>query len=211
MSRFGLESPGRLLVYFCLLLAAATQVSAQRLIVEDETPPGGVFAMFGLGVIDVAEGTGLDIPMGITAISPTHRVMIGVKILDLGLLQGSSGDQRYRRFYDPRFGREVCVDTAMDQYASFSRCAGSTNLLRSLSTDVNVLPVETVIVGNKPGSLHAGLGWRLNDPKTVFGTIGMFFPSRTGKAAAMRLSMGRRYIFLGFSWGVDVRRALALF
>ena len=211
MSRFGLESPGRRLVYFCLLLAAATQVSAQRLIVEDETPPGGVFAMFGLGVIDVAEGTGLDIPMGITAISPTHRVMIGVKILDLGLLQGSSGDQRYRRFYDTRFGREVCVDTATNQYASFSRCAGSTNLLRSLSMDVNVLPVETVIVGNKPGSLHAGLGWRLNDPKTVFGTIGMFFPSRTGKAAAMRLSMGRRYIFLGFSWGVDVRRALALF
>ena len=31
------------------------------------------------------------------------------------------------------------------------------------------------------------------------------------KAAAMRLSMGKRYIFLGFSWGVDVRRALALF
>ena len=94
---------------------------------------------------------------------------------------------------------------------SFNRCAGSTNLLRSLSVDLNVLPVETVIVGNKPGSLHAGLGWRLNDPSTLYGTIGMFFPSHTGKAAAVRLSMGRRYIFLGFSWGVDVRRALTFF
>lgn len=210
MSRSGLESPGGLLVYFCLLLAAVTQVSAQRLIVEDETPPGGVFAMFGLGVIDVAEGTGLDIPMGITAISPTHRVMIGVKILDLGLLQGSS-DQRYLRLYHTRFRQEICYARATGQPVPFNRCAGSTNVLRSLSMDVNVLPVETVIVGNKPGSLHAGLGWRLNDPKTVFGTIGMFFPSRTGKVVAMRLSMGKRYIFLGFSWGVDVRRALALF
>jgi hypothetical protein len=203
VSRFGLS--------LCLLLGMASQVTGQRLIVEDQTPPAGVFAMFGVGVIDIDEGTGLDIPLGITAVSPGHRILATVTLFDLGLLQGSSGDQRYRRLYDRRFGQEVCVDTATGQYTSFNRCAGSTNLLRSLSVDLNVLPVETVIVGNKSGSLHAGLGWRLNDPSTMYGTIGMFFPSHTGKAAAVRLSMGRRYIFLGFSWGVDVRRALTLF
>ena len=196
---------------FCLLLGTASQVLGQRLIIEDQTPPAGVFAMFGVGVIDIDEGTGLDIPIGITAVSPGHRVLATVTIFDLGLLQGSSGDQRYRRFYDQRFGQDVCVDTVTGDLVSFNRCAGSTNLLRSLSVDLNVLPVETVIVGNKPGSLHAGLGWRLNDPSTLYGTIGVFFPSHTGKAAAVRLSMRRRYIFLGFSWGVDVRRALTFF
>jgi hypothetical protein len=195
-----------------LLLVTAIPVCAQRLIVEDQTPPAGVFATFGLGVLDVDQGTGLDIPVGITAVSPRHRVLATLNFFDLGLLQSSSeGDQRYRRFFDTRFGRELCVDTATGQLASFSRCAGETNVLRSLSVDLNVLPVETVIVGNKPGSLHVGIGWRVQDPDTVYGTIGMFFPSHSGKAAGARLSMGRRYIFLGFSWGVDVRRSLSLF
>lgn len=186
-------------------------VDAQRLIIEDERPPAGVFGTVGVGVIDVDQGTGLDVPFALTAVSPAHRIMASLHVLDVGLLQGdTNGDLRYQRFYDSRLG-EICVDTVTGGLTAYSRCAGDTNFLRSLAVDLNVLPVETVIVGSKPGTLHAGLGWRLDDPRTLYGTIGMFFPSRTGTAAGVRLSMGRRYIALVFSWGWDVRRALSLF
>ncbi|HJP32163.1 MAG TPA: hypothetical protein QGF95_16580 [Candidatus Latescibacteria bacterium] len=202
-----------LVAAICLVMITVAQAPAQRLIVEDRTPPAGVFATFGVGVIDVEEGTGLDVPFGITAISPAHRVMATINLFDFGLLQGADSNPRYQRFYDTRFGQELCVDTTTSpaQLVPFGRCAGDTNVLRSLTMDIDVLPVETVIVGSKPGSLHAGMGWRLDDPSTVYGTIGMFFPSHSGKAAGVRLSMGRRYIFLGFSWGINVRRAMALF
>ena len=198
-----------LLVSLVFLLSAPQQATAQRLIIEDQRPPAGVFATFGVGVIDIEDGTGLDIPFGITAISPAHRIMATFNFFDLGLLQGSDGETRYQ-FFNTSFGR-VCVDRATGQYESYNRCAGETNLLRSLSVDLNLLPVETVIVGSKPGSLHMGIGWRFQEPDTVYGTIGMFFPSNNGKAAGLRLSMGRRYIFLGFSWGYDIRRAMSLF
>ena len=73
--------------------------------------------------------------------------------------EGSNEDLRYQRFFDSRLG-ELCVDTTTGGLVSYRRCAGETNVLRSLSLDFSVLPLETVIVGNKPGSLHAGMGWR---------------------------------------------------
>lgn len=200
------------LLALCLqVLLSGVPVQAQRLIVEDTTPPSGVFATVGVGVIDINKGTGLDIPFGVTAISPTKRILATVTFLDLGLLQGTDDNLRYQRLIDSRSGQQFCVDTTTGNLASFGRCSGDTNVLSSLSADINVLPVETVIVGNKPGSLHAGLGWRARDPNTVYGTIGMFFPSDSGRSAGVRLSMGRRFIFLGFSWGVDVRRAANIF
>lgn len=202
----------------CLLLAALAvsvsmsgPVSGQRLIVENVQPPAGVFATIGLGVIDVEQGTGLGVPIGVTAVSPAHHVLATFSFLDLGLLQGSGRDQRYRRFFDTTFGQEFCVDTFTGQLVSFGRCAGETNLLRSWSADISILPVESVIVGSKPGVLHMGLGWRMQNPRTVYGTIGMFFPSHTGTSASMRLSMGRRYIALAFSWGINYRRTRNLF
>ena len=200
-----------MLVSLVFLLFAPQQATAQRLIIEDQRPPAGVFATFGVGVIDIEDGTGLDIPFGITAISPAHRIMATFNFFDLGLLQGSDGDTRYRRIFDRRSRQELCIDTSTNQLVSYNRCSGETSLLRSLSVDLNLLPVETVIVGSKPGSLHTGIGWRFQEPETVYGTIGMFFPSNNGKAVGLRLSMGRRYIFLGFSWGYDVRRAMSLF
>jgi hypothetical protein len=202
---------GGLVVGFFVLFATPTRSPGQRLIIEDETPPGGIFATVGLGVIDVEEGTGLGVPLGVTAISPRHRILATVNLFDLGLLQGTSENQRYRQYFDTRFGQQLCVDTTTNQLASFGRCAGDTNLLRSLSADLNFLPVQTVIVGSKPGSLHVGMGWRMDDPRTVYGTLGMFFPSHAGRSASVRLSMGKQYIFLGFSWGMNVRRALTLF
>jgi len=194
-----------------LLLAAVNDSFAQRLIIEDQTPPGGVFATVGMGVIDVEEGTGLGLPLGFTAIAPTHRIMATINVLDLGLLQGSDRDPRYFQYFDTTFGQQLCVDTATNRLAPYDRCAGDTNLLRSLSADINFLPVTPVIVGSKPGSLHVGMGWRISDPRTAYGTFGMFFPSHAGRSSSVRLSLGKRYISLGFSWGMDLRRALTLF
>lgn len=186
-------------------------MSGQRLIIEDQKPPSGLFATIGLGVIDIDEGTGLGIPLGVTAVSPGHRVLATFNFLDLGLLQGSSGDQRYRRLYDTNFGQEFCYDTQSGRFVAFGRCAGDTNLLRSMSADVSILPIESLIVGSKPGVLHVGMGWRRSDPATAYGTIGMFFPSTTGTSASVKLSMGRRYIALAFSWGINYRRTRSLF
>lgn len=193
------------------LLGAASPLAAQRVVLATEPPPAGVFATVGLGVIDVEQGTGLDVPLGLTAIAPTRHVMATLTAFDFGLLQGRSADVRYQRFFDSRFGQEICVDTATNQLASPARCAGDTDVLRSVTVDLSFLPVSTLFVGDKAGSLHTGLGWRAQDPKTVYGTIGMFFPSHSGKAAGVRLCMGRDYIFLGLAWGMDVRRALDLF
>ena len=207
-----LRRAARVAGLFCLcLLGAATSLAAQRVVLETEPPPAGVFATVGLGVIDVEPGTGLDVALGLTAIAPTRHVMATLTAFDFGLLQGRSGDVRYQRFFDTRFGQEICVDTVTNQLASFARCAGDTDVLRSVTVDLSFLPVSTLFVGDKAGSLHTGLGWRARDPKTVYGTIGMFFPSHSGKAAGVRLCMGRDYIFLGFAWGMNVRRALDLF
>lgn len=197
-----------------LLLAvvlAAGPLAAQRLVLETEAPPAGVYATAGLGVIDVEPGTGLDLALGLTAIDPRRHVMATVTAFDFGLLQGRSGDLRYQRFYDPQFGQDICVDTATDRLAPFTRCAGDTDVLRSLTFDVSFLPVSTLFVGDKAGSLHTGLGWRARTPKTAYATIGMFFPSHTGRGAGARLCMGRDYIYLGFAWGLSVRRVLDFF
>jgi hypothetical protein len=195
---------------FLLLLLAVPRLEAQRLILEDEPPPAGVYVTAGLGVIDLEPGTGLDIPLGLTAISPRHRVMATVTFLDFALLQSETEQVRYQRFFDSRLG-EICIDTSSGQLAPYSRCAGETNALRSFSIDLNVLPVETLIVADKAGSLHAGLGWRADDPRTAYGTIGMFFPAHSGRAVGVRLAMGREFIFLGFAWGLHVQRVLSRF
>lgn len=205
------RSAPRIVLFVALAHTLATPAAAQRLILEEPKPAAGVFATVGIGVIDVEEGTGLGVPFGLAAISPRHRVMARVTLVDIGLLQGKVTDFRYRRYYDAQFGQEVCYDTTTGRLAPFSRCAGDTDILRSFGGELSFLPVETLYVGNKPGSLHAGIGLRATDPRTLYGTIGMFFPAHTGRAAGVHLAMGRDYIFLGFAWGIDVRRAGGLF
>jgi len=189
-----------------LLLCSLGPAAAQHLILEEEPPPSGVFATLGMGVVDVEAGTGFGLPLSITAVSPPKRVMASFTFYELGLLQGASGDVRYQRFYDSRFGQDVCVDTATNQVVSCAFCAADTDVLQSMALDLSILPVDKLFVGNKAGVLHAGLGLRLADPRTLYGTLGMFFPSRSGRAVAARLSMGREYIFIGFYWGIAVRR-----
>ncbi len=69
-----------------------------------ETPPlpAGLFLTAGLGVVDIEPGTGLDIPLGLTAISPRHHVMATLTFADFALLQ--SQQIRYRLRYYRGFG-----------------------------------------------------------------------------------------------------------
>ena len=170
-----------------------------------ETPPlpAGLFLTAGLGVVDLEPGTGLDIPIGLTAIAPRHHVMATFTVADFALLQ--SREIRYRLRYYRGFG-DLCVDTVSGQLAPYNLCRGKTNALRSFSVDLNLLPVEMLYVADRPGVLHLGPGWRGQDPRTVYGTIGMFFPAQSGNAIGARLAMGREFIFLGFTWGRDLRR-----
>ena len=162
-----------------------------------------MFLTAGLGVVDLEPGTGLDIPIGLTALAPRHHVMATVTVADFALLQ--SKEIRYRLRYYRGFG-DVCLDTVTGQLAPYNLCRGKTNALRSFSVDLNLLPVEMIFVADRPGVLHLGPGWRGQDPRTVYGTIGMFFPSPSGNAIGARLAMGREFIFLGFTWGRDLRR-----
>ena len=128
--------------------------------------------------------------------------MATVTVVDFALLQ--SKEIRYRlRYYR---GYDICLDTVTGGLVPHNLCRGKTNALRSFSVDLNLLPVPMLFVANRPGVLHLGPGWRGQDPRTVYGTIGMFFPSQSGNAVGARLAMGREFIYLGFTWGRDLRR-----
>lgn len=202
---------GRWLLPALLAMAARIPSAAAVEMLDPEPPRGGLFATVGLGVIDIEKGTGLDLPIGFTAISPRWHAMATLTAFDLALLQGDDRDPRYAQLTNVRTGLSACVDTQSGRVVPFSLCSGSTDALRSLAVDVNLLPVEMVYVGDKAGSLHAGIGLRVYRPRTVYGTIGMFFPTPSGRAGGVRLTMGRNFIFLGFSWGLDLRRVLDYF
>ena len=192
----------RVLHLAALLLLGPTAADAEPLSVENPSLPAGLFLTAGLGVVDLEPGTGLDIPLGLTALAPRHHVMATVTVADFALLQ--SKEIRYRpRFYR---GYDVCLDTVTGDLVPYRLCRGKTNTLRSFSVDLSLLPVEMVYVADRPGVLHLGPGWRGQEPRTLYGTIGMFFPSPTGNAIGARLAMGREFIYIGFTWGRDLRR-----
>lgn len=185
-----------------LLLLAPASGGAEPLVIETPPLPAGLFLTAGLGVVDLEPGTGLDIPIGLTALAPRRKLMATVTVADFAFLQSRElryGFRRYGAF-------DYCIDTVTGRQVHPELCRGKTNALRSFSVDLNVLPVEMLFVADRPGVLHLGPGWRGQDPRTVYGTIGMFFPSPSGNAVGARLAMGREFIFLGFTWGRDLRR-----
>lgn len=198
-----------------LLLLLATQGFSQsppesgadsRILEDEDVLQDGLYATFGLGVVDVEAGSGVDMPFGFTLFASRLRTMLTVGVLDLGLLQRKDEASRFLRIYDPTTGGDFCVDSSSGRIVNYGRCSGDTDVLRSMTIDLNFLPVTELYVADRLGAVHVGLGVRATKPRTLYGTLGMFFPSQTGRAVAAQLSMGREYIFFGMKWGIDVRR-----
>ncbi len=177
-----------------------------RILEEEEILHDGLYATLGLGVVDVEAGSGVDIPFGFTLFTSRLRTMLSVSVFDLGLLQRKDENSRFLRIYDTSTGGDFCVDSSTGRIVSYGRCSGETDVLRSMTIDLSFLPVTELYVADRLGAVHVGLGARAAKPRTLYGTLGMFFPSETGRAVAAQLSMGREYIFFGMKWGIDVRR-----
>lgn len=196
----GVSGPGLALLLSAVLLAGGPSHG-------QESDGSGVYATVGLGVLSVGNETGIGVPLGMTWLSTRHHFLVTVAPLDLGMLEGEDADPRYYRAVDA-YGQRVCVDRSTGMAVSFYECSGGTDVRRSASAEVNVLPVETLIVAGKPAKLHLGLGFRWRGPRTAYGTVGMFAATRSGTSIGARVAMGRDFIFLGVGWGVNLRRAL---
>jgi hypothetical protein len=146
------------------------------------------------------------VPLGLTLLSTRFRILATVTPLDYGLMEDP--DLRYELYRD-RFGYSYCWDTVEERQVPNLSCTPGTDFNRSGSAELSFIPIETVYFAGKVGRLHTGMGMRLEDPRTAYGTVGLFFDSNSGSSAAgVRVSMGREFIFLGVTWGVNVRRIL---
>ena len=190
-----------------ILLTAATASFAQgQLIEEAGTAGSGLYGTIGLGITNLERGPGIAVPVGLRALAMRFRLIASVSLLDLVFLQKESTNSQYQRIYS-RGGYSACVDS-QGYYAPSWRCSAGTEVLRSFSGDISFVPVETVIVANKPGKLYTGLGFRGRKPRTPYGTIGMFFDSSSGRAGGVRVNLGRDFFYMGLTWGLHARRLL---
>lgn len=183
-----------------LVLAAAGPGAAQR-------EANALYATAGLGILNLEEGTGLGVPFGFTLLSTRYRLLATVTPLDYGLME--EDNPRYMTIVDSYSGLTACYDRGADEYVPYYNCTPGTDFSRSGSVELSLIPIETVYFAGKVGRLHTGMGMRLHDPRTLYGTVGLFFDSASGSSAAgVRVCMGREFIFMGVTWGVDVRRIL---
>lgn len=194
------RAPAAMLAVLLIAAAAAAPGQAQR-------EANALYVTAGLGILNLEEGTGLGVPLGLTLLSTKLRILATVTPLDYGLMEDD--DPRYLSIVDPYSGLAACFDRTDDEYVPYYRCTPGTDFTRSGSAEFSFIPIETVYFAGKVGRLHTGLGMRLQDPRTPYGTVGLFFDSASGSSAGgVRVSMGREFIFLGVTWGMNVRRLL---
>ena len=190
-----------------LLLTAVTASIAQAQLIEEAGTAGsGLYGTVGLGVTNIERGPGIAVPVGLSVLVARFRMIASVSLIDLVFLQKESTNSQFQRIYS-RAGYSVCIDSAGYRVSSW-RCSAGTEVLRSFSGDISFVPVETVIVANKPGKLYTGLGFRGRKPRTPYGTIGMFFDSPSGRAGGVRVNLGRDFFYMGLTWGFHARRLL---
>ena len=163
----------------------------------------GLYAAFGLGFVDVEKGTGIGIPLGFTAYTESLRLLATANLLDVGIFQGTRADREYFRILDS-FGRSICVDGS-GRRVSDLRCSGDADAITSFGADLSFVPVETVFFGGQPSKLFLGAGVRWKNPKTVYATGGLYFIADQ-RATGVKLSMGKDYVFLGVTWGLNLNR-----
>ena len=190
-----------------LLLTAATVSVAQAQLIEEAGSDGsGLYGTVGLGITNIERGPGIAVPVGLRVLAARFRLIASVSLLDLVFLQKENDNPRYQRIYGPG-GVSACIDS-LGYYVPSYRCSAGTEVLRSFSGDISFVPVETVIVANKPGKLYTGLGLRGRKPRTPYGTIGMFFDSPSGRAGGVRVNLGLDFFYLGLTWGLNAGRLL---
>lgn len=187
-------------LWVCALLLQAAIASAQG-----NAPRTRLCASAGLGFINLEDrGMGIDIPLGFVLLADQYRLIGAAQLLDLALMQRQESE-------NPRFIRDpysaACFDTLTGYLVSGLRCAGDTDLLLSLGVDLSYVPVETSFIGGRPGKLAVGLGYRLQHPRTAYGTLGMFFDS-PGGGGGFKVALGRRYVYFGINWAFQPRRLI---
>ncbi len=77
-------------------------------------------------------------------------------------------------------------------------------MLLSSAVDLSYIVFDEVWISDKPGRLFAGIGHRFAKPQTLYGTIGIFFDTRSRGAGGAKLNIGEEYMSLGIVWGVDL-------
>ena len=189
-----------------LLTAAVVSLAEAQLIEETGTGRSGLYGTVGLGITNLERGPGIAVPVGLSLLAARFRLIASVSLLDLVFLQKESTNSRYQRIYG-RGGVSACIDS-LGYYVPSYRCTAGTEVLRSFSGDISFIPVETVIVANRPGKLYTGLGFRGRKPRTPYGTIGMFFDSPSGRAGGVRVNLGRDFFYMGLNWGLHAGRLL---
>ena len=187
----------------CLLLIPAGELESQVNEPAAGRPPNRFYGSVGLGFVNLGRGVGVGIPLGFTAVLNRYRLIGTVNALDIGLLEGDDRDSRYVR---PYYGSTLCVDSLTGYRAMSYQCSGGTDAVRSAGVDLSYIIFDEVWISDQPGKLFAGLGGRYANPRTFYGTVGIYFDSRSRNAGGAKLAIGRDYVNLGIVWGFDLSR-----
>ena len=160
-----------------------------------------LYGSVGMGFVNLDRGVGIGIPVGFTALLGRYRLIGTANLLDVGLLEGDDRDPRY---YRPYLGNSLCVDARSGWSVPNYYCSGGTDALLSSSVDLSYIIFDEVWISDKPGRLFAGIGHRFAKPQTLYGTIGIFFDTRSRGAGGAKLNIGEEYMSLGIVWGLDL-------
>ena len=208
-----LSMPYTLVRLALFILLIVPQYSAAQLDEDDASvlmlnKGNAAYVLGGLGFIDLERGTGINIPVGFTAVLPMLRLIGTVTLLDIGLLQKQQYNvaRRYVRFFDSRTGRSICVDSERNVQVSDLRCNGGTDFLFSVGADLSFVPVETRFFGGRMGKVFGGLGVRFLSPKTPYATLGILYERSGGGTGGVKVAVGKSYVFAGVVWGINLKR-----
>ena len=188
-------------VLLCGILLVPVDLGGQL----DSPRPGGLYASVGLGFVSLKKGVGIGLPAGCTAVLAPYRLIASVNVVDLGLFEGEGKDPRYQRIFLP--GRPPgCWDRETGRQVPSHWCSGGTDALNSFSADLSYVAVDSLWVGNRPGRLFAGLGCRFLNPRTLYGTVGLYFDSSSRRAVGIKGAFSKDYMYIGLTWGLNLRR-----
>ncbi|HIL11953.1 MAG TPA: hypothetical protein EYG11_24975 [Candidatus Latescibacteria bacterium] len=197
----------RLLILICLLYAGGAEAVRIQDMEPEQIPKrqqDGYYAAMGVGFVNLdGRGVGVRAPLWFKFVSNRFRLISSANLLDLSFLEGDNRDTRY---YRPFVNSTLCIDRNYNYRVPNYRCSGGTDVQISASADLAYIIADEVWIGNQPGKLFAGVGYRHTKPQTAYGTIGVFFDPPDASAGGFKFMFGEGYIALGLLWGFDLRR-----